>query len=152
MADALRRGADEALGVVTDVRELAQGIHPAALTEAGLAAALRSLAARSPVPVELDIDVDGDGDPTATATAYFVASEALANVVKHAGASSASIRALQRDGVIHIAVEDDGRGGADPEGAGLRGLEDRLAAVGGTLLVSDRPDGGTVVSAGIPVR
>ena len=54
--------------------------------------------------------------------------------------------------MIHIAVEDDGRGGADPEGAGLRGLEDRLAAIGGTLLVSDRPDGGTVVSAGIPVR
>ena len=152
VADALRRGADEALGVVTDVRELAQGIHPAALAEAGLAAALQSLAARSPVPVELDIDVDGAGDPMATATAYFVASEALANVVKHAGASSASIRAQQRDGVIHIAVEDDGRGGADPDGAGLRGLEDRLAAIGGTLLVSDRANGGTVVSAGIPVR
>jgi signal transduction histidine kinase len=153
IADALRRGADEALGAVTDVRELAQGIHPAVLTEAGLPAALRSLAARSPVPVELDIDVDGASSPTATATAtaYYVASEALANVVKHAAASTASIRALQRDGVIRIEVEDDGRGGADPHGAGLRGLEDRLAAVGGTLRVSDRTGGGTVVSAGIPV-
>lgn len=151
MVDALRRGADEALGVVADVRELAQGIHPAVLTEAGLAAALRSLAIRSPVPVELELDLDRAADPTATSTAYFVASEALANVVKHAGASSAYIRALQRNGTINIEVGDDGRGGADPDGAGLRGLEDRLAAVGGTLSVSDRPGGGTVISAGIPV-
>jgi signal transduction histidine kinase len=149
--DALARGADEALGVVTDVRQLAQGIHPAVLTEAGLAAALRALGARSPVPVELEISVDAASDPTATATAYFVASEALANVVKHAAATSATIRALERDGVIRIEVEDDGRGGADSRGAGLRGLEDRLAAVGGTLRVFDRTGGGTVVSAGIPV-
>ena len=151
MADALRRGADEAVGVVSDVRELAQGIHPAVLTEAGLAAALRSLAARSPVPVELDVDLDGAVDPTATVTAYFVASEALANVVKHSAASGATMRVRQRQGVINIEVKDDGRGGADPLGAGLRGLEDRLAAVGGTFSVSDRSGGGTIVSADIPV-
>ncbi len=150
--DALREGADEALGVVSDVRELAQGIHPAVLTEAGLTAALRALAARSAVPVELDIDIEDVTDPTAAATAYFVASEALANVAKHSAASAASIQALEREGVIHIEVEDDGRGGADPLGAGLRGLEDRLAAVGGTLSVSERPGGGTIISAGIPAR
>jgi signal transduction histidine kinase len=136
---------------VSDVRELAQGIHPAVLAEAGLAAALRSLAARSPVPVELELDADGVADPTATVTAYFVASEALANIVKHAAASSAGIRVVRQEGAIRIEVEDDGRGGADPLGAGLRGLEDRLAAVGGTFSVGDRPGGGTIVSAGIPV-
>ncbi len=150
-AAALARGADEALGVVADVRELAQGIHPAVLTEAGLAAALRALADRSPVPVDLELDLDGASPPGAAETAYFVASEALANVVKHASASSARLRAAERDGTIRIVVEDDGRGGADPRGSGLRGLDDRLAAVGGSLSVTARPGGGTIVSASIPL-
>ena len=151
-ADAFERGADEALAAVTDVRELAQGIHPAVLSEAGLEAALAALAARCPMPVELDITVDGAPDPKLAATAYFVASEALANVVKHAAATRAAIRALQQDGMLQIEVEDDGRGGADPHGAGLRGLEDRVGAVGGTLRVVQDAGGGTVVSARIPVR
>jgi signal transduction histidine kinase len=150
-ADALSRGADEALGVVADVRELAQGIHPAVLTEAGLPAALRALADRSPVPVALELDLDGTSAPGPIETAYFVASEALANVVKHASASSVRLSASAREGAIHISIEDDGRGGADPGGAGLRGLDDRLAAVGGTLIVSDRPGGGTLVSASVPL-
>ena len=151
-AATLSRGADEALGVVADVRELAQGIHPAVLTEAGLPAALRALADRSPIPVDLELDLDGTSPSGPGETAYFVASEALANVIKHASASSVSLRAAVRDGAIHVAIEDDGRGGADPRGGGLRGLDDRLAAVGGTLSVSDRPGGGTLVSASIPIR
>lgn len=151
-AEALGRGADEALGVVSDVRDLAQGIHPAALTEAGLATALQALASRSPVPVELDIGLDGRASPGASATAYFVASEALANVVKHASAAIVQLRASSPDGEIRVTVEDDGRGGADPFGPGLRGLSDRVSAIGGRLTVEERAGGGTVVTAVIPAR
>jgi signal transduction histidine kinase len=151
-AAALRRGAEEALGVVGDVRELAQGIHPAVLTEAGLPAALRALADRSPVPVDLELALDGALSPGVAATAYFVASEALANVVKHASAATARLLASESDGRVVITVEDDGRGGANPRGDGLRGLDDRLAAIGGTLSVAERSGGGTVVSATIPIR
>lgn len=151
-AAALNRGADEAVAVVEDVRELAQGIHPAVLSEAGLGPALRGLADRSPIPVSLELDLDGSLPPSAAGAAYFLASEALANVAKHASASGAWIRAAEADGELQISVEDNGRGGADPAGHGLRGLDDRLAAIGGTLAVRDRVGGGTVVSATIPVR
>ena len=150
--DALRHGAVEAVGAVEDVRELAQGIHPAVLSEAGLAAAIRALADRSPVPVDLSLAIDGNIPPRAAAAAYFVASEALANVVKHAGATAVRISATEANGVIRVAVEDDGQGGADRQGRGLRGLDDRLAAIGGELEVADRPAGGTVVSATIPIE
>ena len=150
-ADALARGADEALAVVEDVRELARGIHPAILTEAGLASGLRALADRSPVPVEVDARLDREPSPTTAATAYFVASEALANVAKHAAATTAWIRASDGDGVLRVAVEDDGRGGVDPAGSGLRGLQDRVSALGGTFTAAARPGGGTVVTASIPL-
>ena len=149
---ALIRGATEALAVVEDVRELAQGIHPAVLTEAGLGAALGGLADRSPVPVEFDLDLDGTLPTDTAAAAYFVASEALANVVKHASASLVWIRAAEGPDEVRIWIEDDGRGGADPAGRGLQGLGDRLAAIGGTLTVHERPEGGTVVAAMIPTR
>jgi signal transduction histidine kinase len=151
-ADELNRGADEALGVVEDVRELAQGIHPAVLTEAGLGSALRLLAGRSPVPVDVDIALDGAASASAQAATYFVASEALANVVKHAGATMVRLLASELDGKIRVVVEDDGRGSADPSGKGLRGLDDRLAAIGGTLSVAERPGGGTIVAATIPLQ
>ena len=151
-AAALAFGADEALGVVDDVRDLAQGIHPALLTEAGLPAALRALANRSPVPVELDVAIDEDVSQSAAAAAYFVASEALANVVKHAGASNVRLVAANIDGSIRVSVEDDGRGGANPNGDGFRGLDDRVAAVGGALAVTARAGGGTTVSVTIPAR
>lgn len=149
---ALAKGADEAVAVVEDVRELAQGIHPAVLSEAGLGPALRGLADRSPVPVVLDLHLDGTLAPGAAATAYFVASEALANVAKHASASGVWIRAIEGRDELQITVEDDGRGGADPAGHGLRGLDDRLSAIGAALAVRDRPGGGTTVEARIPVR
>jgi signal transduction histidine kinase len=150
-ADALARGAEEALAVVEDVRELARGIHPAILSEAGLASGLRALADRSPVPVEVDARLDREPPPTTAATAYFVASEALANVAKHAAATTAWIRASDDDGVLRVAVEDDGRGGVDPAGSGLRGLQDRVSALGGTFTAAARPEGGTVVTASIPL-
>jgi signal transduction histidine kinase len=150
-ADALTRGADEALAVVEDVRELARGIHPAILSEAGLASGLRALADRSPVVVEVDARLDREPPPTTAATAYFVASEALANVAKHAAATTAWIRASDGDGILKVAVEDDGRGGVDPAGSGLRGLQDRVSALGGTFTAAARPGGGTVVTASIPL-
>jgi signal transduction histidine kinase len=151
-ARALEGGAAEALEVVQDVRGLAQGIHPTMLTDVGLSPALRALAARSPVPVLVDIEIDGPVPPSAAAAAYFVASEALANVVKHAGASTVRLGATELDGAIRLWVEDDGRGGADALGNGFRGLDDRIAAVGGSLSVMDRAGGGTIVAATIPVR
>jgi signal transduction histidine kinase len=148
---ALLRGADEALMVVEDVRELARGIHPAVLTEAGLKPALEALADRSPVPVEREIDLPTDVNGTAAATAYFVASEALANIAKHAGATTVRLTARTADGRLTIRIDDDGAGGADASGSGLRGLADRVAASGGTFTVAEGPDGGTRVSTVIPL-
>jgi len=147
---ALRHGADEALGVVEDVRELAQGIHPAILTEAGLVAALRGLAERSTMPIDVDLSMSGDCSPRAAAAAYFFASEALANVAKHARASAVHLSATESEGMLRVRVEDDGRGHADRTGSGLRGIDDRLSAMGGRLDVEERSGGGTIVSAWIP--
>jgi signal transduction histidine kinase len=148
---ALRRGADEALVVVEDLRELARGIHPAVLTEAGLKPALQALADRSPVPVELDADLGTNVNGTAAATAYFVASEALANIAKHAGATTIRLSARPDGDRLTIRIDDDGVGGADAAGSGLRGLADRVAASGGTFRVEAGPGGGTSVSAVIPL-
>lgn len=149
-AEALAYGADEALGIVEDVREFASGIHPAALFEAGLAAAIRGLADRSVVPVQLDLELSGRSSPTTTATAFFVISEALTNVSKHAQASTVWVHASDAQGTLEVAVEDDGRGGA-VVGDGLRGLSDRVAALGGTFGVHPRPGGGTAVAASVPL-
>jgi signal transduction histidine kinase len=148
----LASAVDELQQAVEDLRELAHGLHPTILAEQGLAPALRSLASRSPVPVETRIDdgVDRRLPPDVEATVYFVACEALANVVKHAGAGAATLTMSRRDGTVAVAVADDGRGGADADGSGLRGLADRVEALGGRLVVASSVDGGTTVSAEIP--
>jgi len=148
---ALRRGADEALLAVEEVRELARGIHPAVLTEAGLRPALQALADRSPVPVEFNVDLGAPVTGTAAATAYFVASEGFANIAKHSRATTIRLNAATEDGHVAIAIEDDGVGGVDPKGPGLRGLADRVAASGGTFKVEAGPRGGTRLSAVIPL-
>lgn len=148
---ALRRGADEALAAVEEVRELARGIHPAVLTEAGLKPALQALADRSPVPVDMELDLAPEVNGTAAATAYFVASEAFANIAKHAGAAMVRLTASTEDGQLTIRIEDDGVGGADAAGSGLRGLADRVSASGGTFGVYSGPGGGTTVSAVVPL-
>jgi signal transduction histidine kinase len=126
-------------------------VHPAILTEDGLGAALESLAARSPFPVAL-VDAPEQRFPAEVeATAYFVACEALANVVKHARASTVSIGARRLDGVLLVEVEDDGVGGARPEeGSGLHGLADRVEALGGRLRIESPPSGGTRIVGEIP--
>jgi signal transduction histidine kinase len=139
----------EIVGALDELRSLARGIHPALLTDQGLSPAVAALARRASVPV--DVRVCGVRLPaTVEATAYFVASEALANVVKHAHATRATIEISRRNGRLVIAVTDDGVGGADGDGAGLSGLRDRVEALDGHLYVDSAPGEGTRVTAAIP--
>jgi signal transduction histidine kinase len=135
-----------------ELRELARGIHPAILTERGLDPALRAVADRSPVPVAVDTQLAGRLDQPQEAALYFTASEALANVAKYAHASSVSIRTVADERCAVIEIRDDGVGGADASrGSGLRGLGDRVEAVGGWLSVTSPPGGGTTVIATLPL-
>jgi signal transduction histidine kinase len=135
---------------VEELRELARGIHPTILAEGGLAAALDSLAARSPVPVTVEATHERFA-PEVEADAYFVACEALANVAKHAGATRASVAARCENGMLLVEVSDDGAGGARLDGGtGLRGLADRVDARGGRLRVESRDGGGTLIVGEIP--
>jgi signal transduction histidine kinase len=147
---------DEALQelaeATSELRELARGIHPAVLSDRGLAAALEGLAQRSPVPVEITSTPSEHLEPSIESAAYFVVAEALTNVARYARADAAEVSVLRRDGWVEIEVRDDGVGGADPEnGTGLRGLEDRVAALDGSLEVRSPPARGTVVRARIPL-
>jgi signal transduction histidine kinase len=137
---------------IAELRELARGIHPSILTEEGLRPAVQSLAERASVPVELHLRIDGDRfDPQVEAAAYFLVSEALTNVAKHAGAARAVVTVARSDGRLVVEVADDGVGGADPaDGSGLSGLADRVGAVDGTFDVKSSPGDGTRVVAEIP--
>ena len=139
-------------GAIDDLRELARGIHPALLTERGLGPALEAVAARAPVPVEIDAVPERRPPANIEAAAYFVVAEALTNVARYARADSAHVAVIGDDGQLVVEVADDGVGGADPaQGSGLRGLEDRLAALDGRLEVESEPGRGTTVRAVIPV-
>jgi PAS domain S-box-containing protein len=143
---------DELTAALDELRELARGIHPEILTRRGLAAAVNGLADRAPVPVELDVPPGRFAEPV-EAAAYYVVSEALANVARYAEASSADIRIAADEGRLVIEVSDDGIGGADAErGTGLRGLADRVASLDGTLAVESPVGQGTRVRAEIPLR
>lgn len=146
----LTSAADELQVAVAELRELAHGIHPGVLVQGGLAAALESLAGRSPIPVSVEVTQERFS-PEIEATAYFVVSESLANVAKHARASRASIRATPADGRLVVEVEDDGVGGAAAQnGSGLRGLADRVEALGGRLRVESPAGAGTRIIGEIP--
>jgi signal transduction histidine kinase len=137
-----------------DLRRLAHGIHPVTLTEHGLAAALEEALRRMPLPVELEAPT-GRLSSTVEAAAYFTCAEALANVVKHAGASSVRVSVRSVGERLDIVVADDGRGGARADaigGSGLRGLSDRLEALGGRLTVESSPGHGTRLNATIPLQ
>ena len=134
-----------------ELRELARGIHPAVLGDRGLAPALEALANRTPLSVVLEADLSERLPANVEAAAYYVISESLANVVKYAQASQATIRIARRNGLAVVQVEDDGVGGADPgRGSGLRGLADRVEALKGVFRVESAPGDGTVVTAEIP--
>ncbi len=152
-AGTVLESAREELALALDeLRELARGIHPAILTDRGLAAALESLATRSPVPVEIDAPVDGL--PAAVeAAAYYVVAESLANVVKYARASHVAVRISQLEECLAVEVADDGVGGADPTaGTGLRGLTDRVEALDGSLTVESPTGKGTLIRAELPLQ
>jgi PAS domain S-box-containing protein len=136
-----------------ELRELARGLHPAVLADRGLGPALDSLAERSPLPVELEVDVEGRLPEAVEVAAFYVVSESLTNVAKYAHATSVSVRVVRTDAGLRLGVVDDGIGGADPSrGSGLRGLVDRVDALGGTLEVESPPGAGTRLTATLPVR
>lgn len=147
--DLLREADAEVVGALEELRALARGIHPAILTEEGLAAALGALVRRAPVPVELNACTQRV-PLSVEATAYFVAAEALANVVKHAQASRVTIDVARANGTLALHVTDDGVGGADATGSGLRGLRDRVEALDGRFVIDSPRGRGTRVSAAIP--
>src|SRR5258705_317777 len=142
----------EGLGTALDeLREISHGIHPAILSEAGLGPALEALARRSAVPVELDLNLGLRLGQQVEAAGYYIASEALANVAKHAQASIIDMRADGCDGALALSVRDDGIGGADPSrGSGLIGLKDRVEALGGTISVLSPPGHGTTLHVRLP--
>jgi len=135
-----------------ELRELAHGIHPAALTERGLEPALEALAARTPLPVEMNVALEERPPAEIEVAAYYVVAEALTNIAKYAGARKADVRVSRSNGSLHVFVGDDGAGGADPAaGSGLRGLADRVEAFDGRFDVVSPPGGGTTIRAEIPV-
>jgi signal transduction histidine kinase len=151
-AEMLDEASAELARATEELRELARGIHPAILSDRGLGAAVESLAQRAPLPVEIDASVEGRLPEPVEAAAYFVVSEALTNVVRHSGADRAEVGIRRDNGRLVVEVADDGTGGADPAGSGLRGLADRVAALDGRLRVDDPAGGGTFVRADIPIR
>jgi signal transduction histidine kinase len=150
LAGDLDEAIGELRGAIGDLRRLARGIHPAILTTEGLGAALESLAARCPVPVAVCCQA-GSCAAAAEVTAYFVVAEGLANVAKHARATGATVTVTQHGAGIRVEVADDGAGGVCTEaGSGLRGLEDRVAAIGGTFGIHSAPGRGTRLIAELP--
>jgi PAS domain S-box-containing protein len=137
---------------LSELRELARGIHPAILTEGGLGPALNGLVRRSPVPAAVVAVPDGGRRFSAAveAAAYFLAAEGLTNAARHAGAQRAEVAVTATEDQLVVEVRDDGAGGADPDGGGLRGLADRLAVLGGALSITSPPGGGTILRGEIP--
>jgi PAS domain S-box-containing protein len=136
---------------LAELRELARGIHPTLLTSRGLIPAVQALADRSAVPVDLHDALERRPEPAVETALYYTVAEALTNVDRYAGATHATVR-VRRDGdAVEVEIEDDGRGGADrTRGSGLRGLEDRLSTVNGTLELESPPGGGTRLVARVP--
>jgi PAS domain S-box-containing protein len=142
---------DGLAAVSKEVQEISRGIHPAILSN-GLGPALKVLARRSPVPAELQVSVDRRLPDSAEVAAYFIVAEALTNASKHARASHVNVRVEIRSGDLHLAIRDDGIGGADTaKGSGLIGLVDRVEACGGTMSIFSEPGTGTSLDATIPI-
>jgi len=139
-------------GVLQDLREIARGLHPAVLADGGLPPALKTLARRSSVPVDLDIRVERRLPDPVEIAAYYTVAEALTNAAKHASATTADVHVAESDGVLHLRVRDDGRGGADfSHGSGLLGLKDRAEALGGRLDLLSPSGAGTTLEISLPL-
>jgi len=142
---------DELTTGLQEIRELASGLHPSVLSERGLQAALEAVALRAAIPVELHTEVEQRLPEQVEATAYYVVAEGVANAQKHAGAGLVVVRTRVDGGLLSVEVADDGIGGADEAGGGLRGLADRVDALGGTLSLESPAGGGTRLLARIPL-
>jgi hypothetical protein len=149
----LHEASSELSDAMAELRELARGLHPAVLSDRGLGPALEALAGRSPFPVEIAAVLDRSIAPAVEAAIYYVVSESLTNAAKHAEASSAAVALKCDDGTVTVEIADDGRGGASlAAGSGLRGLADRVEALGGELTVSSPSGAGTLVRAELPLQ
>jgi signal transduction histidine kinase len=154
--DEVRQHLAQVLSELTDVsrelRETSRGIHPATLSTGGLGPAVKTLARRSSVPVTLEVAVERRLPEATEVAAYYVVAEALTNAAKHAHASIVNVRAETREGALHLAITDDGIGGASfTGGSGLIGLQDRVEALGGRMDVSSPPQHGTSLAITIPL-
>jgi signal transduction histidine kinase len=148
---AIAEAHEEAKATLTELRNLIRGLHPAVLENRGLDAALSGVAARMPIPVRLTVDLPRRPSPVIEAVAYFVVSEALANIAKHAQASQAEVFVHRAGDRLHVIVSDDGVGGADPAlGTGLAGLAKRASAVDGTFEIASPPGGPTLLTVDLP--
>jgi signal transduction histidine kinase len=153
LAQQLDRVAAGLDGVLEDLREIARGLHPAILAAGGLRPALKTLARRSVVPVDLDVQVDRRLREPVEIAAYYTVAEALTNAARHACATAAEIEAAESDGVLHVRVRDNGRGGAGfGDGSGLVGLADRAEALGGHLQLDSPPGAGTTLEITLPLH
>jgi signal transduction histidine kinase len=138
---------DEAQRTLQELRDLVRGIGPQILRDRGLEAALVPLAARSAIPVEIKIDLDERPGERAESTAYFVISESLTNAIKHSGAEKINVNVWRNEQWFYLRVSDNGNGGADENGEGLRGLRARVEAVDGRLVVDSPAGGPTIIDA-----
>ncbi|MEQ6022045.1 histidine kinase [Streptomyces salinarius] len=144
---------EEAKAAMQELRDVTRGLHPAILTEQGIEPALTTIAARCPIPVDLSVQLLQRPSPRAEAVAYYVVSELLTNIAKHAAADHAAVTVLRDENLLRINVTDDGIGGADPaRGSGISGLRDRVRAVDGHLTLSSPVGGPTVVDVTLPWR
>jgi signal transduction histidine kinase len=149
MSQALSDGASAAQSAVRELRDLANGLHPAALADGGLRAALDDLARHSPVDLHLDVDVPRL-DSALEFTAWLVIGESLVNAQKHANATRVAVEVIQHDCQLRIRIRDDGCGAANPDGPGLRGMRDRVEAAGGNLVIDSPAGAGTTIEAVLP--
>jgi signal transduction histidine kinase len=148
---AIAEAHEEAKAALAELRDLIRGLHPAVLEDRGLDAALSGIAARMPIPVRLTVDLPRRPAPVIEAVAYFVVSEGLANIVKHAQASEAAVFVQRAGDRLHVIVTDDGVGGADAAGGtGLAGLARRAASVDGTFEIDSPPGGPTLLTVDLP--
>jgi signal transduction histidine kinase len=152
IANRVSRVADHLVASLDELRELSRGIHPAILSAGGLRPAVRTLGRRCAIPVDMDIDVPTRLPDPVEVAAYYVVSEALANTVKHANATSAHVSVRASDDRLHLAIRDDGDGGATAGGgSGLVGLTDRVEAIGGSLTITSPPGRGTTLAVELPL-
>ena len=149
--EALAKAHEDAKAALAELRNLVRGLHPVVLEDRGLDAALSGVAARMAIPVRLTVDMPRRASPVIEAVAYFVVSESLTNITKHAQASQAEVVVQRACDRLHIIVSDDGAGGADPaRGTGLAGLAKRAASVDGTFEIASPPGGPTLITVDLP--